>query len=175
MGLETQHQYSHETRLNRFPKIFTTSVELRPKAKRILSFGCATGEECFTLAEYFPKAEIVGVDIDKQSIQQAKTNNKYPKQIGFINNIENAGKFDIIFCLMVFFSIFDNYQFDAFDKAISELVKNHLRKRGMLVIYTAKYDVMTTEGGKTLTAMREWTHKHNKDQKDYFDGYYEKK
>jgi SAM-dependent methyltransferase len=36
--------------------------------RRLLSFGCSTGEEVFALRGYFPEAEIVGLDIDRRRI-----------------------------------------------------------------------------------------------------------
>jgi chemotaxis methyl-accepting protein methylase len=45
---------------NRYPEIFAAAVAAAAAARRILSFGCSTGEECVSLAEYFPKAEIIG-------------------------------------------------------------------------------------------------------------------
>ena len=54
------HQGPTRTALNRYPEIFAAAAAAAPDARRILSFGCATGEECVTLADYFPAAEIVG-------------------------------------------------------------------------------------------------------------------
>ena len=51
------HQLVDWTAPNRYPEIFAAAAAA---ARRILSFGCSTGEECVSLAEYFPKAEIIG-------------------------------------------------------------------------------------------------------------------
>jgi trans-aconitate methyltransferase len=63
------HQGPNRTALNRYPEVFAAPA---PDARRILSFGCSTGEECVTLAEYFPKAEIVGADINPVILLQAR-------------------------------------------------------------------------------------------------------
>jgi trans-aconitate methyltransferase len=174
MSLAEQHQLSHETRPNRFPKIFQRALNLRPVAKKILSFGCSTGEECFSLAEVFPEAQIVGVDIDNWVVEQAAVKNKYPDRICFKTVLKQDDMFDVVFCLMVFFSLYDEYPFPFFNEALSELDK-HINPGGLLVIYTAKYNFMTTSAAKHFIPIRQWMHKHNRDQKDYFDGYFEKK
>ena len=69
-------QWSSATFSDRYPEYFValqdelTGVE-RP---RILSFGCSTGEEVFSLRDYFPDAELTGVDINSHSIAVAKAN-----------------------------------------------------------------------------------------------------
>jgi 2-polyprenyl-3-methyl-5-hydroxy-6-metoxy-1,4-benzoquinol methylase len=39
---------------------------------RLLSFGCSTGEEAFTLAHYLPRARIDGVDLNARAIATAQ-------------------------------------------------------------------------------------------------------
>ncbi len=66
-------QWSSVTFADRYPEYFTAlkhelaGVE-RP---RILSFGCSTGEEVFTLRSYFSDAELTGIDINAHSIEVA--------------------------------------------------------------------------------------------------------
>ncbi len=61
------------TRPDRYPVIFRCAAQLLPAATplRLLSFGCSTGEEVFTLRTYFPHAQIKGVDINPASIKVA--------------------------------------------------------------------------------------------------------
>ena len=49
-------------------------------APRILSFGCSTEDEVFTLRRYFPRAELVGIDINPRAI--AKCERRLPQQGG---------------------------------------------------------------------------------------------
>lgn len=58
------------TSYDRHPDIFSHVHErLRHcAAPRILSFGCSTGEEVFSLRGYFPQAEIVGIDINPYNV-----------------------------------------------------------------------------------------------------------
>ena len=169
-----QHQLSHQTKVNRFPKIFDSALELQPNPGRILSFGCSTGEECFTLADKYPNSEILGVDLDKKSIVQAKKNNKFQDRVGFVDNLdEEAGKFDIIFCLMVLFSIYKPVPFEVFSEAIEKL-SSHLNYRGLLVMYTGQHDLKATESGDKYSVIRQWTRQHNRDKRSYFNGYFRK-
>jgi hypothetical protein len=67
-------QPSSTTRLDRYPALFgfvRDRLAHLPEP-RILSYGCATGEEVFTLRDYFPRAWITGVDINPRSISRAR-------------------------------------------------------------------------------------------------------
>jgi SAM-dependent methyltransferase len=64
-------QISGNTAENRFPAIFEfirDELSDRP-ALRLLSFGCSTGEEVFTLRRYFPTASIDGIDVNPYRIR----------------------------------------------------------------------------------------------------------
>src|SRR5258708_8966611 len=55
---------------DRYPHLFqlaATTIGDGPE-KRILSFGCSTGEEVFALRRYFPSATIVGIDINRHNV-----------------------------------------------------------------------------------------------------------
>jgi len=169
-----QYQLSHQTKANRFPKIFNSALKFKPNPTRILSFGCSTGEECFTLADLYPNAEILGVDLDKYSIGQAKKKNKFKGRVGFVDNLEEAGKFDIIFCLMVLFSIHNPVSYENFSDTI-EKISSHLNYRGLLVMYTGQHDIMSTSSGKKYAVIRQWTRQHSNDKRSYFNGYFRKK
>lgn len=58
------------TQYNRYRRIFTFVCGRLSDiaAPRLLSYGCSTGEEVFTLREYFSCAEIVGIDINPYNI-----------------------------------------------------------------------------------------------------------
>jgi chemotaxis methyl-accepting protein methylase len=63
--------------MNRYPEIFTEVKTKYPTPRRILSFGCSTGEECITLHTYFPRSRVIGFDIDNKIIEQNKIQNKH--------------------------------------------------------------------------------------------------
>ena len=96
--------YSQE---DRYPELFR---ECRARlaglaVPRILSFGCATGEEVFTLARYLPQAEIVGVDINRWCLKQCDARNRNGK-LRFVHRLSaefaELKGFDAIFCMAVF-------------------------------------------------------------------------
>lgn len=67
-------QYSVVTADNRYPRVFAfLRAQLAGQERpRLLSFGCSTGEEVFTLRRYFPTAEILGLDINPWAIAQCR-------------------------------------------------------------------------------------------------------
>jgi SAM-dependent methyltransferase len=60
----------NDTRTDRYPKIFGFVQSALGNASkiRILSYGCSTGEEAFSLRSYFPYAVIKGIDINAENI-----------------------------------------------------------------------------------------------------------
>lgn len=76
---------------------------------RLLSFGCSTGEEVFSLRRYFPAAEIVGIDINPWAIAVCRRRLAAvggDPRIRFVQaaNLDGLGAaaFDVIFCMAVF-------------------------------------------------------------------------
>jgi 2-polyprenyl-3-methyl-5-hydroxy-6-metoxy-1,4-benzoquinol methylase len=67
---EGAFQPFNDTSHNRYPHIFSfvQSVLGRGSAVNVLSYGCSTGEEAFSLREYLPNATIKGVDINAGNI-----------------------------------------------------------------------------------------------------------
>jgi 2-polyprenyl-3-methyl-5-hydroxy-6-metoxy-1,4-benzoquinol methylase len=60
---------------------------------RVLDYGCGSGQVCIALAKGFPKAEIVGFDVDAASIDSARAS--ADKKIRFQTD-QPTGKFDLI-------------------------------------------------------------------------------
>lgn len=165
-------QPNHMTRPERFPKIFDSAQRLKPKAKRILSFGCSYGDEVAAIAKRFPDAEIVGVDIDHSAVTTARRNVKLPN-VSFHDELEGTGKYDIILCLMVLFCMETPVPKDTWTNVLKKLDK-HLNYNGLLMIYTSDYDPKEVLGN-AYSDVNVWTHEHNKCKKQYFDGYYRKR
>lgn len=94
---------------DRYPLLFTFAREelgLNPQA-RVLSFGCSTGEEVFTLRRYLPDAMIKGVDINRRSIAicrrklEKSPDPKISFEIAGSTHGEESASYDAIFCLAV--------------------------------------------------------------------------
>jgi len=67
-------QHSPKTRVNRYPNLFNfVAKELQQKpSPHILSFGCSTGEEVYSLLEYMQDANITGIDINPNNIKKCQ-------------------------------------------------------------------------------------------------------
>jgi SAM-dependent methyltransferase len=148
----SQHQVTSTTQLNRYPEIFTALREKAPANRdlKILSYGCSTGEECFSLRNYFKDATIIGVDISSGNLRKARKNNT-DKRIEFFQStpevIAQLGPFDIICCFSVLCRWEDTkdmdncervYPFGKFDEATTFL-SGHLRKDGLFAIYNSNF------------------------------------
>lgn len=102
-----QFQDSVFTKPYRYPRLFeqcSIYFQAHP-APAILSFGCSTGEEVFSLSDYLPQAIITGIDINSWCIKECNRKNKSDR-ISF--GLRHSKKFDslsgldAIFCMAVF-------------------------------------------------------------------------
>lgn len=150
-----QHQLTSTTAVNRYPELFSEVQRIFRSSRNnlepsILSFGCSTGEECFSLREYFKRAKIIGVDINNRNLRKANRKNGDDK-IKFLfsstENIEKEGKYDLIFCLSVLCRWEDTknvtncekiYPFQKFEASVSELT-SQLVVGGLLVVYNSNF------------------------------------
>ena len=156
----SQHQRSTFTLNNRYPLVFQKCTEYftdqNNTEPKILSFGCSTGEEVFTLGEYFPQAKIIGVDINSWCIRQCKKMSRNPN-FSFHNResreFEFLAEFDAIFCMAVFQrtenrtninnQIVNGHTFDQFESEIKVLDKK-LKVGGLFVIDHADFSFADT-------------------------------
>lgn len=160
---KSQHQLTSTTELNRYPELFREAAKnVKPHDHlRVLSFGCSTGEECFTLKKYFPNARIIGVDINAANLRKAKSRNTDPA-IEFLlstpANISSKGKYDAIFCMSVLCRWEDTkdlgncekiYPFRKFEDTISMLC-NNLMAGGLIVIYNSNFRFEETEASENF-------------------------
>lgn len=178
------HQISNFTMRDRYPNLFSNAQKIMQGRKelKILSYGCSTGEEVFTLREYFPDAAIVGIDINKSNIKKAnRTNND--RNILFSHTIEKTlfeeGPFDLIFALAVLqrtenrnpdtYDSTPYYPFEKFNAKLTEL-DPHLRPEGIFVIDHADYlfeesDIFSqyrpSDGEEKIIRNRPKFNKHN--------------
>lgn len=146
------HQTTPQTAEDRYPELFDLAASLRPDARRILSFGCSTGEELLALRRRFPVAVIVGVEINPRarSIASRRMAND-----GFATVVAPkalSGSFDLIFALAVFqrephmiaemeiTDLSQIYPFKRFDRTVCELT-GRLGSGGLLCVANAHYRV----------------------------------
>jgi 2-polyprenyl-3-methyl-5-hydroxy-6-metoxy-1,4-benzoquinol methylase len=159
--VKEQHQLTSVTADNRYPELFS-EVRSFLGAKEnlsILSFGCSTGQECFSLQTYFPNSKITGVDINKNNLRKANRKNRH-ENIKFLfstpETIIKQGKYDIIFCLSVLCRWEDTkdldncahvYAFDKFSQTVSMLA-DQIKTGGLMVVYNSNFRFEESESFK---------------------------
>jgi hypothetical protein len=157
------HQTTVLTGMNRYPEIFAACREYfdgRPDP-RILSYGCATGEEVLTLRQYFPSATIAGAEINPYSLSVCRRHLVDDRIVFLESNpqeIQKLGPFDVIFCLAVLqrtpvrieseniTNLKGIYAFEKFDQKITEL-DSWLKPEGLLVVQHSQYLVTDASVG----------------------------
>ena len=128
------------TAMDRYPRCFAFARDTLGAdiPLNLLSFGCATGEEAFTLARYFPQATVKGIDINARAIAAAKRATPVGDagRIGFeaaaSAAAEPAGSYDAVFAFAVFRnsalkhappSCDQLLRFADFDRSVSDLAR----------------------------------------------------
>ncbi len=168
-----QAQRAVHTALNRYPEIFSSAAlyfsnqrKTQPQRPlRVLSFGCSTGEECYSLRSYFPNAEIYGCDINESVLAIAKARQR-TGNIEFFHSSPEAlrehGPFDLVFC-MSSLCLFPeanrpsgengSFPFAAFDELISG-IDRVMRPGGLLVVYNTSYPFSLASVASDYEAIR---------------------
>lgn len=145
------HQISDQTELDRYPDIFYKVRQYFEGTGelKLLSFGCSTGEEVFTLRSYFPESVIVGTDINRRSLRICKRKNRDGRNL-FIpsesNLLKAKGPYDAIFCMAVFQRTENKYAdccdsiypFALYEKQVLEL-HELVKAGGLLVIHCTNF------------------------------------
>jgi hypothetical protein len=145
-------QLANTTHYNRHEDLFLFTQKYFGKSSKIkiLSFGCSTGEECFSIRNYFRDAIIMGCDINKKSLSLAQKKNKDNKISFFLNKgnqIVNEKYFDLIFansvlCKQPEDKIVDNleslFSFKQFNSIIKDL-DSVLSINSLIVIRYSNY------------------------------------
>lgn len=148
------------TQPDRYPALFRFVLNIlgeRPDI-RLLSFGCATGEEVFSLRCYFPRAFIRGVDINPRNIAvcRAKLIRRPDTRISFnraATVLEEAiSSYDAIFAMAVYrhgdlggFPTDCGHllRFNDFEQSVTELAAC-LKPGGLLVLRHANFRFVDT-------------------------------
>ncbi|PPT99676.1 class I SAM-dependent methyltransferase [Xanthomonas arboricola] len=97
------------TAMDRYPTLFAFAQDTLGATGnlRLLSFGCSSGEEVFTLRSYFPEAAITGLDIHPGHIAacnlrlQRQPDSAIQFRLAGSTARETAASYDAIFCLAV--------------------------------------------------------------------------
>lgn len=154
----------NDTFENRYPRIFRfVESELGAGSDvKILSFGCSTGDEVFSLRGYFPRAAIKGIDINPGNIAACRRRLKRMAdaaisfEIASSTAAEPAACYDAIFCMAVLrhgslglpgVTRCDHLiRFEDFAQAIEDF-KRCLKPGGLLVVRHSNFRLCDTPAG----------------------------
>lgn len=149
-------QPSFQTSPDRYPEIFSfvrEQVEDDPGV-RLLSFGCSTGEEVFSLREYFPTAQIRGLDINPLNIAVCRRRRRRAgdRRVSFAVagsvERERTASYDAIYCMAVLrhgdltksgaLRCDHRLTFDAFERTVAGLARC-VKHGGLLIIHYSNF------------------------------------
>ena len=160
------HQTTPYTCEERYPLLFDLAAKLKPDAQRIMSFGCSTGEELVAIRRRFPRARIVGVEINPRSRKIAARRASGDASTEVVGPSSISGTFDVIFALAVLQrephkvaelevgDLTSFYPFDRFDSAVCMLGR-HLGPGGLLCVFNAQYRVEDSSLASRLEVVSE--------------------
>jgi SAM-dependent methyltransferase len=155
-------QPSPLTGFDRYPEIFEFvrgCIGQQP-GLRLLSFGCSTGEEAFSLLHYLPAATVRGLDINRlsvwTSIRRARAAHQPRPSFAVAGSAraEPDDHYDAVFAMAVFrhggLSYSDEVscdrwmKFEAFERGVAELARC-LKPGGLLAIQHSNFRFCDTE------------------------------
>jgi SAM-dependent methyltransferase len=166
------------TSADRYPGVFryvSESLGSSPNV-RILSFGCATGEEVFSLRRYLPDANIVGLDINPFNIAVCRFrrlragDKRMTFAVAGSTEGEVSASYDAIFAMAVFRHGDLNIspaspesghriRFAEFDQSAADLARV-LKPSGLLIIEHAMFRFCDTHAAKDFETV--YSVKHDK-------------
>jgi hypothetical protein len=151
---DSLHQLSNETSPDRYPGIFQACTDHLGSAStiKVLSFGCSTGEEIFSLRHYLPRAALVGIDINRRNIRICRSRPGKDESMSFHHcdglTFPDRGPYHAIFCLAVLqrtknrepetVDSTEVYPFARFDAQVA-ILDGLLDAGGLFVIHHADY------------------------------------
>jgi SAM-dependent methyltransferase len=134
-------------------------------ATSVLSFGCSTGEEVFTLRRYFPAATIKGIEVDLARIRicRKQLEESGDPRISFQCAADASGEppesHDAVFCMAVFRdpaldapatrSTAGYISFDDFERGVADLVRC-LKPGGLLFVEHSNFRISDTSSASAL-------------------------
>jgi SAM-dependent methyltransferase len=157
----------NDTLDDRYPRIFEfVQAELgAASAIRILSYGCSTGDEVFSLRRYFPRAVIKGLDINRGNIAACRHRLKQSPDANIAFAAANctgdelSGSYDAIFAMAVLrhgslglpgvTHCHHLIRFEDFARAVSDFARC-LKPGGLLVIRHSNFRLRDTPAGQAF-------------------------
>lgn len=153
------HQLSPVTAFDRYPDLFSVLAQ-RVHPRRVLSFGCSTGEECATIRAYWPTADVFGIDVNDNSLDVARR--RFPwARFHHASALPDLGTFDLVFAMSVLCRHGDTtgkedisavYPFRMFEEAVGRIV-SVLAPHGAIVLHNANYRFQHTSHATAFTKL----------------------
>jgi SAM-dependent methyltransferase len=172
-----EFQPYHFTLPDRHPWLFgfaATRIGPRPDL-RILSFGCSSGEEVFSLRKYFPSSAIKGIDINPRNIARcvARARADDPVNVAFETAATTEGEptsaYDAIFCLGVLVNgdlttsgaqrCDPLLHFETFDRIVGDFARC-LKSGGLLVLHPTNFRFCDTSVARDFDVVYEADPEH---------------
>lgn len=157
MAIENRIQDSNWTAFDRYPDHFKVVSDYALLTHRgidklkLLSFGCSTGEEIRALDEiYLQGADLTGVDIDSESISEARKKCIGSRNSCFFYHVSDdawKAKYNVVMAMSVLcnwpttrrkLNINSLYSFASFNEQVEQL-DQLLDVGGLLVIHNSNY------------------------------------
>ena len=175
-GARNLFQHTSFTLENRYPAIFAFARERIADGNdvHLLSFGCSTGEEVFSLRRYFPTAAIRGLDINRGNVALCKyrLRGRPDERISFAvadsARGETASSYDAVFCMSVLRHgdlgetrprwCGDRLRFSDFEAMVSDLA-DCVKPGGLLAIANSNFrfcDTAAFSGFETVFSRGAW-------------------
>jgi SAM-dependent methyltransferase len=142
---------------------------------QLLSFGCARGDEVFTMRRYFPKARVKGVDIDRANIIRCRERARalQMERVVFAPAAttvrEVSASYDAIFCLAVLchgdLATTDSdrceplMRFGDFERAVTDFARC-LKPGGLLFLHTTNFRFCDTSVARHFDTVLEADPQH---------------
>lgn len=99
--------------------------------RRVLDYGCGTGETVAYLSECFPTAKVIGADVSRQTVEYAR--DAHPgSRVSFVvtSDLASCGGFDLCYCNGVFHHVDPDQRVEAL-----ESIHRFLRPRGRFAFF----------------------------------------
>lgn len=164
--LEGRFQEASNTGYDRYPPIWRRAAAILKRTHpRVLSFGCSTGEECYTILAYFPGATVFGVEHAKIPLRMARLRHSHPNITYFSpSEIRGLSDFDLVCANSVLChhpananaQVNDLMPFEDFDGAVADLC-SRIKSGGVLMLHNAEYRFKDTKASKGFRADRGMT------------------
>ncbi|MHB1582440.1 MAG: class I SAM-dependent methyltransferase [Acidimicrobiales bacterium] len=158
----------NDTCADRYPELFAFLGDQLAGSEdaRVLSFGCSTGEEVFSLRRYLPSAYLKGIDISRGNVAECRRRLRHldDHRIEFVragsSSAEPDGGYDAVLCMAVFrhgsladldvgASCGHLIRFDAFAATMADLARC-LKPQGLLVIEHANFRFADSEASRNF-------------------------